>query len=356
MRLVKLPPATSLILAGSLLCGCGDAQQGTQLDDLSTTSCRTELDLRPLELSERLCVVANLGELPPQTAAFAVTTSQLWLYGPGDADAGFSVTTLDMDLGQGTVSDKGIEALGFSVQLDEGVSAFPGGFLAVAADRTPAVGYTRDSDFGGSVLVAADPSPRDLDSPGNYDAVWLDDDTLLVNGQGLGGGAPQQGLYAWQRQGDARQMLIGNLGTASSFVARGDSVVFVGESAWPTNKLYAFTTAELQQALAEGRTLDAKADGDLVYEGQIIDATAMADSLVVLETSFDEAFTALFGAVRRIGVSVQGASISATEDEELIMPGTGGSRPSAMAASGGLLALRLEQDDGDTPLVIVKAK
>lgn len=356
MRLSKLSPVVSLIFAGGLLCGCGDAGQGTQLDDLTAATCNHELDLGPLELSEQLCVVASLGELPQTAAAFAVTAHQLWLYGPGDAASDFSVTTHDLDLSQGTVGDKGTEALGFSAQLDEGVTAFPGGFLAVAPDHTAAVGYTRDSDFGGSVIVAADQSPTDLDSPGNYDAAWLDDDTLLVNGQGLGGGEPQQGLYAWQRQSDLRHQLVGNLGNASSFVARGDSVVFVGESAWPSNKLYAFTAEELQQALAERKTLDAKTDGDLVYEGEIIDATAVADSLVVLETSFDEDFAPLFGAVRRIGVAVQGASVSATEETELVMPGAGGSRPSALAAAGGLLAMRLEQGGGNDLLVIVKAK
>lgn len=136
----------------------------------------------------------------------------------------------------------------------EGVPLFWSVFAAEApgGDRV-AVGYTQD--FGdGRLIVLGGGVPIELSAPNNFDAAWLDADTLLVNGQGLVPDSPvAQGLYAAVLgEGGAvtpRQLVAQGLAFSGSVELLGDLVLYGGFDGDFANQLLVVDRAALEAVL-----------------------------------------------------------------------------------------------------------
>jgi hypothetical protein len=329
-----------------LACGA----DGEQTSAASAVACRTDATHDGFALASEYCVVAELTLPEPSAVSLAFDGAALFSYRQVAANDGgqsvqFAVDRRAISYAEGTL-DEPEPLLRFEMTAAGDEQLFASGYLARSTAGTLAVGYTRSSDFGGSVMVgSADESVGELVSPGNFDAAWLDEDTLLVHGSGLGDAAEGAAVYVWRRN-EAPRRLVADLGAASSYLAIGDEVVYVGESAWPDNRLYAFTKAQLHAAVATNSTLT-KTDGDMVYDGTAIDVATLHDDLVVLDASYDESFSAVFNGVRRIAVAVDQGSVSATGQTELAAPvDDPGPVPTQLVQSGPLLGLVGIADDG----------
>lgn len=148
-------------------------------------------------------------------------------------------------------------------------SLFPGGYVeASPSGDAVAFGYTL-ADFSGGVfrVRTADGGEERLAAEGNFDAAWLDDATLLINGLGLGtdGG---QGLYAAVFGVGAPTLLrvATGLGSASGSVAVGSDYVLVGGlfGTFPDTaaEAYALPRAEVERVIAGERGEIVVATGD----------------------------------------------------------------------------------------------
>jgi hypothetical protein len=110
---------------------------------------------------------------------------------------------------------------------------FPGSYLTLSpAGRAAAFGFTTSADFDGTVfhVLSADGTETELAAPGNFDAAWLDESTLLVNGLGLGTSTTGQGLHAavLTDEGVSFVQVAEGLGIASGGVRVTDAFVLVG--------------------------------------------------------------------------------------------------------------------------------
>jgi len=74
---------------------------------------------------------------------------------------------------------------------------FPSGYLAIDPSRAVAAyGFTTNVDFYGALFLANGTTAPQLDAVGNFDAAFLDDDVLLINGLGSIATSEGQGVYA----------------------------------------------------------------------------------------------------------------------------------------------------------------
>lgn len=311
-------------------------------------ACRNALDLSPLTLSADYCVLARV--TVPNSGAFALSLEASPTFFGYEAAAGareMVVRAYPIDLVENRLG-AGNDRFDFTVAGED--DFYAGLFLARHGEKL-SVGYTL-SDFSGDVVTgspAADPLLTV--APGNFDAVYLDDGRLVVNGLGLGS-EQGQGVYVLQGDGSVAQ-LIGAMGDGSGFLARGASVLYAGyyDFTAGANKLYAFTLQEMNAALDSATPLTV-ADGDLAYEGDLADITAVADTLVVLDASFTE-----FHAVRTIAASVS--------DDAVVMEGpvaivtaevvSDPSTPTELSSSDGVIGLRLGSGDS-AELALIRAR
>ena len=81
--------------------------------------------------------------------------------------------------------------------------------------------------------------------------VFLDNQTLLVNGAGAGAAQDGQGVYVCQ-EGKTPRLLIKDIGVMSGFMALGKKVLFAGGYFTGGSKIYGFSLAEVQAAIAGG--------------------------------------------------------------------------------------------------------
>ncbi|MCK5800691.1 MAG: hypothetical protein KAI47_26070, partial [Deltaproteobacteria bacterium] len=228
---------------------------------------------------------------------------------------------------------------------------FSGHYLAMApTGGIVAVGYTLKDQSGGIELGAAGSAPTEIAGTGNYDAIYLDADTLLVNGQGLGAVDKGHAVYAYKA--GAARALITDAGSFSGFIAVGAHVLFAGGYT-TKNEIWAFSLAEVKAAIAGGTTLSAKTDGDLVYAGPITDAATLGDDLVFVDDDF-----VTFNAVRRVAITVTGDSVSAGATSDIVTPGTSGAKVTGLSAQGLWLGLRFTTSatGGVDTLALVRAK
>ncbi len=298
------------------------------------SGCNASLDLAPLTLASSYCVGARLAA--PTANAFAFDPTRLWTFEVGSATRSFVVRKRTLDLVSNTVGSPS-DVFGFRVAGTQPV--FAGGYLTIwPATGLAAAGYTLQDQSGGIAMGTSGSTPVEFASKGNYDAVYLDADTLLINGLGAGSAEDGQGVYVY-KAGVGRR-LIKAVGSFSGTLALGQSVLFVGGFN-TANEVWAFSLAEVKAAINGSATLSGSSDGDMIYSGAILDAAALGDSLVYLDDDFTT-----FNGVRRIPVTVNGDSVTKGTPSDVITPGAS-VKINALAQSGDWIGVRLTGGSAD---------
>ncbi len=313
--------------------------------DKAAPACPAGLDLKPYSLDAGYCV---LYRVPLATAASAVALS---------ADRVWTVASAGTPA-MGVLEEHGVEASGTKLGAASPFFSFPlpatksylGTYLARSPGGKLAAGYTEDQTFDGALFLGAKgATPLKLEkAQGNYDALFLDEDTLLVNGAGLGAAQEGQGVYL-HKAGSAPRRLVKDLGAMSGQLALGASVLFVGGYYSDGNKLYGLSLAEVKSAIASGKTLSATTDGDLIYAGGSLDAVALGDDLVVAKMNTT---TFAVEAVQRIATTLAGDKLSAGASSTICTPG-GATTLEGLASDGEVLALLLS---GGKELAAIRRK
>ena len=324
-----------------------DAGVDHMVADSGPRACSQALDLVPLTLASTYCVGARV-TTPAGTSAFAFGPEDLVTFESGAAARSFGVRRRALNL-DGTTLGSSTDVFSFTVAGTQDL--FSGHYLAMApTGGIVAVGYTLKDQSGGIELGAAGSAPTEIAGTGNYDAIYLDADTLLVNGQGLGAVDKGHAVYAYKA--GAARALITDAGSFSGFIAVGAHVLFAGGYT-TKNEIWAFSLAEVKAAIAGGTTLSAKTDGDLVYAGPITDAATLGDDLVFVDDDF-----VTFNAVRRVAITVTGDSVSAGATTDIVTPGTSGAKVTGLSAQGLWLGLRFTTSatGGVDTLALVRAK
>jgi hypothetical protein len=251
-------------------------------------------------------------------AGFAFREGALWTFSM-EASAPFAGEVLSWTVDPDT-GELGDSTSIFSFTPNSSADTlFAGGYLALSPAGFAAVGYTEDQTFDGEIFWGDEgiKTPKVVSkASGNFDVIFIDDQTLLVNGSGVDDAQQGQGIYLVQ-QGKPSRLLIEQMGDFSGFLARGDTVLFAGGYFADGNKMYGFTLAEIQAAISDSSTLSAGNDGDLIHEGGLQSATALGDDLVL--ATVDDAFA--FSGVQRIPVSVDGNNLQAGEPVDVVTPG-----------------------------------
>jgi len=297
-------------------------------------ACPAGLDLAPFSLEADYCVLYRV-QLSAAASAVAVSTNTVWSFASGGLPAKVVL--------EGRAVESGGTALGAALPFFDFALPTTKIYLGTYLARSPsgaklAAGYTEDTTYDGALFIGAKGgTPEKVDqAQGNYDALFLDEDTLLVNGSGLGTAQEGQGVYLF-RKGSAPRRLLKDLGAMSGQLALGKTLLFAGGYFADGNKIYGFSLAEIKAAIASGATLSATADGDLVYAGGSLDAVALGDDLVVAKmnpTSF------AVERVQRIAASVTGDKVSAGATSTIATPG-GSLTLEGLASDGEILALLL---------------
>jgi hypothetical protein len=323
--------------------------------DQSAPVCSPGLSLSPLSLAPDYCVTRRL-KLPASYGAFALRGDSLWTF------SGHTTTTvgeLKGEVQRWPIDPKsgalGASTVVFSFSEVATVKIFASEYLAAAPGSAGpfAVGFTLDKTFEGAIYRgSAGGAPQKIGgAQGNFDALFLDDKTLLVNGFGAESAQLGQGVYLLEAGKPARR-LIKDLGAMSGYLALGTHALFAGGYFTDGSKLYGLSLAELNAAIAGGKELSASADGDLVYSGSALDAAALGDDLVIarVDTSF------AFDGVSVVPVTVSGDKVTATtQTPQPIVTEAAGATVDRLATDGAQLGLLLTAS-GQTELAVVQHK
>jgi len=322
--------------------------------DAPVSPCNPALDLKPLTLAPAYCVVYRF-TLAAQPDAINLAGEELLTYALDKSAAPFS-GSVQLRLID-TVSGKPGAAspyLSFTASTaDAATKVFASNFLPRSAGGFVAASYT-DSSFAGEIFWGDKgiKTPKQVDQASNYDAVFLDDTTLLVNGAGIGAAAGQ-GVYVIQ-EGKAAWRVITDIGELSGHLGLGQSVLFAGGAFGTSyeNKIYAFTLAELKAAIVAKTALSAATAGDLIYTASYIpDAAALGDSLVAGPPDASYGFQS----VKRVPVTVSGNNVTAGAATTLVTP-AGGGNVSALAGSGSKRLGLLLSGTGKIEIAVVEEK
>lgn len=279
--------------------------------------CADELDLSPFTLDPGYCVVRRFA-VDGLPHCFNLAADELWTFHPSTADPkDWPVKRQRYDAASGTLG-AAETVFSFTPQIDAPADkAFGSEFLALSAGGQVAAGYTVNKTFAGEVLWGSGPTAKTVEqATGNFDAIFFDEQTLLIDGSGAGAAQEGQGVYI-VADGEQPRRLIDGLGDLSGHLALGDSVLFAGGFFGTETRIYAFTRAEVAAAISAGETLTAAEHGDLVYTGSLLDAAALHDALVVARMTADLQLEAI-GA---IAVTVAGDAVTPGGSHHIATPG-----------------------------------
>jgi len=327
-----------------------DAAVDQSAVDGPVSACDPSLDLTPLSLDTGFCVVRRF-DLPTQIDAVGLRGTSVYVFSLDTAPTGkVSQATIDPVTGKpGAYTSLFTFTPGLSGTL------FASAYLALSPGGYAAAGYTVDTTYEGQVFWGnkGTGAPNLVDkASGNFDVVFLDNQTMLINGTGVGTAQDGQGVYLYQ-QGKTPRRLITDLGVASGFVAVGKKAVFAGGYFTGGSKIYGFSVAEVQSAIAGGGTLTPTADGDLILDGSAGDAAALEDELVVVKLDSSWAFDG----VARIPVTVSGNTVTPGAPVDLVTkPGGATATVSGLATGSGQQLGLVLQGTGQSELVIVEPK
>jgi hypothetical protein len=308
------------------------------------------LDLAPLALDHAYCVTARVG-LQEVPAGIALGGDAVWTFG-ASGPRSFEVRRWQIDR-PGRALVQPVAVLSFTAQRSEDL--YPSEYLAVHQGSV-AVGYNT-TDFGnpqGSVLWGREgTTPEEVPAAGNYDAVLVDEETLLVDGLGAGT-LEGQAVYAIRKDKEPLK-LIADLGEASAALALGARVLFAGGYTYGEgkSKLFGIPRVEVSAALAAGEELSATKSGVLIAEGCFLGAAALDDDLVIL--SCDEKFE--YDGVWRIPVSIGAGAMATQPRKPVVFPTAGrGGAVKRIAADGPRLGLVFVDGTGDVHLAIIRER
>jgi hypothetical protein len=315
--------------------------------DAAGSACSSTLDLTPLSLDSSYCVVARYAPtLSAAIDAFAYTGTSVSLYSlvSGTTTSG-SVLEAAADPKTSTL---GTTSSVFTFTPSATGNLYAGEYLALSSSGEAAVGYT-DSSSGGAVEIGTKGgSPTSVTAKGNYDALYLDNKVLLVNGQGAGTASDGQGVYVVE-SGKTPRRLIKDLGNYSGHLALGKDALFAGGYFSTGNKVYGFTISEVKSAIAAGSTLSATSDGDLCFSGSALDMTAEGEHLVVLEADSSYAWKS----ISTTTATVSGTSVlAASNKKDIVTPGTTSATVSRLASSGKEIALLLKTTKTEIAVIL----
>lgn len=324
--------------------GCSSTEDPSQP---SLPAC-TEATVAPLGLDETHCVISSAPLPGGVPAAAALSGEQLYTFAPKDGRA-FTVRRWPLQGADALGASEEVQS--FTAQLTD--ELYPSEFLAVR-EGTVAVGYNT-MDFtnprGAVLWIDAGAAGEELSAGGNYDAVFFDGDTLLVDGLGAGE-LTGQAVYALRR-GHAPQRLISGLGDNSAPLLLGTNVLLAGGYYLEEGKtkIFGFTRSAVAAALSAGAELSADRDGVLVAEGNFLDGAALDDDLVVIDA--DDAFT--FAGVSRIPVRLDGETLTADPPTAVVLPAADGAgEVKRLTSDGGRLGLLLTDAEGAAHLAVIR--
>jgi hypothetical protein len=279
--------------------------------------------------------------------AFALNGTTYWAYmvglNPSSFEALVYKNQIDLITGQ---PGKPVLAARFTSTS----TAFPGEYLALSSNNSIAVGYT-DSKLDGAIYwgdIEGKTLAKVKNATGNYDVVFLDEQTLLINGLGAEKVQNGQGVYVIE-QGKAPRRLIRDLGSISGHLALGQNVFFAGGYEGE-NQLYVFPLSTIKEAIRTGQVLSGSKDGVLVYKGGLIDIAVLGDDLVAVEAgSFYE-----FKSVSLMHVQLQNNTVSFSEEKENLVLADGTTRVKRVTTSGKQIGLLLWGPKGVEELAVIQ--
>ena len=284
-------------------------------------------DLKPFTLAAGYKVLYRFDDPTAKgAAAFNFSGAKVYTFEFGGSPSAGKVSVADLDPKTGK---PGAPTTVISFSPTATNAMFAGGYLALSPKNHAAVGYTESKTYAGEIYWGDKgiKTPKKLSkAPSNFDVIFLDDKTLLVNGKGVGAASSGQGVYLY-KEGKPARRLIKDLGTASGFMARGAKTVFAGGYFASGNKVYGFSLAEIKAAISGNKTLGSS-DGDLIATGSIGDAAALGDDLVLAE--LDASWK--FKSVSVVPVTVTGDKLAAGAAKAII---TGGGKAGIGKLAGG---------------------
>ncbi|MCA9668522.1 MAG: hypothetical protein KC503_23180 [Myxococcales bacterium] len=317
--------------------------------DAPTSRCSIET-LAPLKLDEGAYCVAYRLELPAVPTAFAVRGGSVYTFGETSTAKTFEVSEQTFDIKSGILASP-IPFYTFAVTSSEAL--FGSMFLALSPGGKIASGYNTSSPTNptGKVYIASHGgTPSETQADGNFDAAFVDDTTLLVNGSAAGT-LSGQGVYVIV-DGKAPALLIKDIGDFSGPVVVTKDIVYAGGyfSGANEGRMYAFTLAEIKAAIAGGTQLVAS-DGDLAFSGNQLGAAGLDGDLAVARADSSFAFTA----VSRYSATVNGDAVSIGSASDIITAGSAGMFGN-IESDGASLVVQFTDADSKPVLAIVDKK
>jgi len=298
-------------------------------------------------VADGVAFLANVCRTATALDAAPDVTRDVWeLSLSDDASPVATIGRFEIDDGAPTVDEVAVATL----MPAQDLSFFPSGYVAPAPDGSRvAIGYTQGDlgDVGELVLVPADPEGEAvaIPAPGNFDATWLGDDVLLLNGRGLGEVDPGgQGLYAHDAAADRQVRVLTNAGEFSGSVAvTGDGLVLYGSlDATFASRLTFADPGVVEAAIADGTALDVAAGPDGVVTVPAESAFAYLPGLgALVVTRFDETFNTRLAVRTFAGDGAAEAAASLADAVPLAEPVDGATVVSgALPGSGDRALLR----------------
>jgi hypothetical protein len=312
----------------------------------ANTACKHFMDLAPLTLHPDYCLTHKF-VIPKGLNAVALKDG-------GDVYT-FSASSPPLQgvVKMGTINAStgypGSYATVFSFTVSSAQTLTTGSYVAVSPAGFAAVGYTEDSTASGAVFWGDKgiKTPKKVDNAtANFDVVFLDDKTMLINGAGVDTVQGGQGVYLYE-EGKTPRKLIKDMGPAGGHLALSGQVLYAsGTFAAGINKVYGFSLAEIKTAIS-GNNVLAPIDGDEVFAGKLGDIGTLDDHLAVIKLDGN----ALYQAVGLVPVTVLGSKVTKGTPLDLVS-GTGSSI-TRLTGSGNQLGMVLK---GKPDLAIVIKK
>ncbi len=285
-------------------------------------------DLKPFTLAAGYKVLYRFDDpVAKGAAAFNFVGAKLYLFEFGGSPAAGKVSDADLDPKTGKPG-----ALSTVLSFAPSISGtlFAGSYVALSPKKFVAAGYTASKTYEGEIFWGDKgiKTPKKVDkAKGNFDVVFLDDKTMLINGTGVGTAQSGQGVYLYE-EGKTPRLLIKDMGIASGYMVLGAKTVYAGGYFTGGNKVFGFSLAEIKSAITGNKTLSSTTDGDLVSTDSASDASALGDDLVL--ATLDKSWK--FKSVTVIPVTVAGDKLTAGTAKDIV---TGGGTASVTKLAGG---------------------